>query len=513
MKKKLIMGLLATLVIITLVAIPILAVDFTIPSRSQPDTSFPGKIPDGIAESQSSQADAERFPFVWWRDTSAQNALWSHSAEQFANTIIQAYVGANCRVLVFSSQFGSNVVAITGPQGNTIIGAGGSRNGAKIALGAFEKAVPNFAKNLRAIIYTDCKAQTVWGGNEFITAWSKAWEGEPEPHPSSPMIYAHANINDAGALRQAVSTAVVQDNMYVYGPELGYGPDANLGIGSSFSFNPYQIDQGLEQPNRWIVSETTVMLGGVSMRLIPSPAASIDAGLAVFLPNDDVLIVGEIFGKYFPPIDGITAPEIPALKWTTTLDNWKNLNANVLASLHALPITGLANITDVLINQKNALLSVHSQTVTGINQMRTLDDLVNWVKLPASIASHPWVQEYTGTVAGAVKSIYHQYMGWFDWQVDSLTNFSTFEEAAFLVELAGGPAPALKEAYKFEQDHTLGGAQRALVISNALRKAAPSHEADLIYVQSLKKIGYAQTSGEMRNYYLLLAKRAEATMQ
>ena len=263
-------------------------------------------------------------------------------------------------------------------------------------------------------------------------------------------------------------------------------------------------------PNRFISAETTVAVGGVSITLIPG--CSEDGGLWVWMPAQKVLVAGEIFGKYFPPIDGITGPEIPATKWITKLDSMAHLDANVLASLHALPVTGAAAVEDVLTDQKNALTSVHTQTVQMINQMKTLDDIVATVKIPEPIKSHPWVQEYTGTVAGAVKSIYHQYMGWFDWEVDSLTNFSEVEEAAFLVDLAGGPARALQEAYECEQDHTLNGAQRALIISDALRKASPSHEADLIYVQSLKKIGYAQTSGQMRNYYLLLAKRAEATM-
>ena len=191
MKKKLVIGLLASLVIITLIALPIVAQNFIIPSRAEPDTSYPGKIPLDIAARQLTKEDAEKFPFVWWRDTAAQNALWEHSETQWPNTIIPAYAGADCRVLVFAGQPGANVVAIIGPTGNTIVGCGGSRNAAKIALGAFAQVIPNFQLNLRGIIFTDCNPQTVWGAAEFI--------GVGIDRTAPVLVYGNANILEAGA--------------------------------------------------------------------------------------------------------------------------------------------------------------------------------------------------------------------------------------------------------------------------------------------------------------------------
>jgi alkyl sulfatase BDS1-like metallo-beta-lactamase superfamily hydrolase len=412
-------------------------------------------------------------------------------------------MSADVKVLVFASQAGSNVVAIIGPQGNVVIGTGGSRNAARLAVSRLNLAVPDFQLNLKAIIYTDCNHETMWGAAEFI--------GTDIQRTVPVYVYGNANIYQAGAQRQLVSTAVVQHDLYAYGPQLPYGPNGNLGAGSMFGFNPAQVDLGLVLPNRLIASETSINVAGVPMTLIPG--CSEDAGLRVWLPDGKVLVVGEIFGKYFPPIDGITGPEIPATRWISTLDYWITLQPNVLASLHTLPIVGAAAVEDALTDQKDALKSVHDQTVAKMNQMMPLDDIVATVQIPDSLRQEPFVQPLTGTVAGAVKSIYHQYMGWFDWEVDSLINFSTYEEAAFLVALADGPDEALAKAYTFEQNHTLVGAQKALIISDALRKVSPTREADLIYIMSLKKMGYAEQSAHMRNYYLLLANRAEAAMQ
>jgi alkyl sulfatase BDS1-like metallo-beta-lactamase superfamily hydrolase len=505
MKTKLVLGILATLVIVTLMAAPALAQNFLIPSRAELDTSYPGKIPRNLDTAQLTEADAEKYAYIWWRNTTAQNKLWEYSVSQWPNPsrVLPVYVSAATKVLVFASPGGSNVVGIVGQQGNIVIGSAGSRNAASTTMAAYNQAVPNFQKNLRAIIYTDSNPETTWGAAEFI--------GIDIERTAPVEVYGSANILQAGAQRNAVSTAVVQHNLLAYGPQLPYGANGNLGAGSLFGFNPYQPDNGLVNPSEFIENETDITLAGVPMTLIPG--SSEDGGLWVWLPDAKVLIAGEIFGKYFPPIDGITGPAIPATEWISILEHKIGLNANSLVSLHSYPIVGAAGVAKALTDQRDALKSVHDQTVAKINQMMPLDDIVATVQIPEPLASQPFVQPYTGTVAGAVRSIYHQYMGWFDWEVGSLTTFSTSEQAEFVVSLAGGPDKALKRAYSFQQDNTLAGAQKALIISDALRKVSPSREADLTYIMSLRKLGYAEQSAHMRNYYLLLAVRAEAAMQ
>ncbi len=85
-------------------------------------------------------------------------------------------------------------------------------------------------------------------------------------------------------------------------------------------------------------------------------------------------------------------------------------------------------------------------------------------------------------------------------------------QASYLIDLAGGPSNALQKAREYAGSHTMDGWQMALTISAALRRVAPSHEADVIYVQTLKMMGYSQESGQLRNWYLLTAKKAEAAM-
>jgi alkyl sulfatase BDS1-like metallo-beta-lactamase superfamily hydrolase len=504
-RSKRLIALLSILLAVMMVA-PVVSQGFITASHVEFDTTYQGtKLQDTYIKMDiTTQQEADKYPFTWWRDTTAQNALWSHSASQFPNQVVTAYEDANVKVLVWAGQSGANVIAIVGPTGNTIVGAGGSRNAAKLALHAFSDIVPNFQVNLRAIIFTEPNKEMIWGGQE--------WIGTNIERTAPVLIYAHSNSLEVGAVKQAISTATIQDELYTYGPEIQYGENGNLGVGSVFAYNPYQPDNGLVVPNRFIPTETTVSLGGVSVTLIPT--AQEDAGLAVYLPAAKVLILGELFGRYFPPYGAITgvATNMPVTRWISVLDTMAKIQANVLVPMHTLPITSPTEVAKALGDSKTALISVHTQVIQKINAMMSEADIVATVKLPEPLASSPYTQEYVSTVECAVRAIYHYYLGWFNWETDNLNTLSEFQQAQFMVELAGGPSKALSTAKAYETDQTMLGVQKAIVLSGALRLAAPSHDADLIYIQALRKMAYFEESGQLRNFYLLTALRAEKAM-
>ena len=508
-KNKTILAIISIVLIISMLT-PVIAqtVDFSIPSRAEFDPVYTGtKFQDTYDKMTiTTQLQAEKYPFAWWRDTTAQNSLWEHSAKNYPNDIIVAYdnTATSVKVLVWAGQLGTNVIAIVGPTGNTIIGCGGGANAAKRALSAFAAAVPDFQVDLRSIIYTEANKEVYWGGTE--------WRGTFE-RTIPVLVYGYANIGDIGEVYKAVESAEVQHELYAYGPEIPYGVNGNLGTGSEFAYNPYQPNDELFIANRFIPTETTIVSGGVSIRLIPT--APEDAGLAVYLPTEKILVLGELFGEYFPPYRSIIGnTNMPPNRWIKVLDNMIKLNPNILISMHSLPTTITSPITPVeaLTAQKNALTFVHTQVVTLINQMKSEDDIVNWVKLPDELASSPYNHEHPSTVECAVRAIYHYYLGWFNWKADSLNNFSEIQQAQFLIDLAGGPTKALATAKAYETDHTTLGVQKAIVLSGALRLVAPSHGADLIYTTALRKMAYSQESGELRNFYLLTAQRIERTM-
>ena len=68
------------------------------------------------------------------------------------------------------------------------------------------------------------------------------------------------------------------------------------------------------------------------------------------------------------------------------------------------------------------------------------------VKLPPELGDNPYLQEYYGTVAWAVRTIYTDYVGWFDGNATNLFPLGTKERGARMIALAGGSDRLLSSA-------------------------------------------------------------------
>ena len=82
------------------------------------------------------------------------------------------------------------------------------------------------------------------------------------------------------------------------------------------------------------------------------------------------------------------------------------------------------------------------------------NEIIQLVKLPEHLANHPYLIEYYGTVEWSVKAVFTNYMGWYSGKASELHPLSYKEEAALLVDLAGGPDKMfekLKQAYEADK--------------------------------------------------------------
>ena len=82
------------------------------------------------------------------------------------------------------------------------------------------------------------------------------------------------------------------------------------------------------------------------------------------------------------------------------------------------------------------------------------NEIIQLVKLPEHLANHPYLIEYYGTVEWSVKAVFTNYMGWYSGKASELHPLSYKEEAALLVDLAGGPDTMfekLKQAYEADK--------------------------------------------------------------
>ena len=80
-----------------------------------------------------------------------------------------------------------------------------------------------------------------------------------------------------------------------------------------------------------------------------------------------------------------------------------------------------------------------------MEQLLSIDEIIEMTKLPKKLSSHPWLEQTYGTVEWATRGIYNTYIGWFDGQAQHLRPLKQVEQSENIIRLAGGPANLVLE--------------------------------------------------------------------
>jgi alkyl sulfatase BDS1-like metallo-beta-lactamase superfamily hydrolase len=240
--------------------------------------------------------------------------------------------------------------------------------------------------------------------------------------------------------------------------------------------------------------------GGTKFELYHTIGETFDH-LMVWLPQEKVLLPGDLFYESFPMLASPMKPDRPVTGWAASLDRIRKLRPEYLAPSHTRPQTGAEAIDTLLENYARAIRYVHDETVKRINQGLPLERIRAEVKLPEDLAKLPYLQPGYGTVPWSVNGIYKQYTGWYDFDPADLNPGSRVARAKALVEAAGGPGAIVARAKK-ENDP-----QIAVELLEVVIDAEPGNrEARALRAEAFDKLGKAAANTVERNVYLLAAR-------
>jgi len=192
-------------------------------------------------------------------------------------------------------------------------------------------------------------------------------------------------------------------------------------------------------------------------------------------------------------------PDRPVQEWAQSLERMRQFKPAYLVSSHLQPIQGSAEIDSTLANYAKAIRYVHDQTVQGINQGLTLEQMRQQIRLPEELARLPYLTPYYGRVDWSVNGIYRQYTGWYDFNPSSLNpgSVSSFHRA--LVDASGGTLSLVKRSQKALQDNQ---PQLVLEITDVVLDAEPNNaEAKALRVEALEKLAKATINLVEPNIY------------
>ena len=161
----------------------------------------------------------------------------------------------------------------------------------------------------------------------------------------------------------------------------------------------------------WKTYEFT--LGDTQFQVIGVPGAEGADNIALWLPQEKILVSGDFFGPQFPQFPNIFTMRGEKMRkpveYIKSLDLLIALQPEVIIPSHLDPTVGAEEIREGMLRIRDAVRYVHDQTIAGMNAGKGVYELMEEIKLPPELEL---VQNH-GKVDWAVKSIWEYYMGWF----------------------------------------------------------------------------------------------------
>ena len=404
-------------------------------------------------------------------------------AEEFRQEVITVTEGVHVAI-----GYGlANTIMLEGEKGAVIVDTLGSVEAAEVALAAFRKITD---KPIQAIVYTHNHTDHIFGAGVFA-------EG------GNPDVYAHATTSGyIDKIASVIRPIITRRSMRQFGPFLADGDHIHSGIGLKLETGP-DSHLALRRPTHTFEKRWKGELAGIEIEMVHAPGETNDQ-IVLWLPQKKLLIAADNFYKSFPNLYAIRGTaHRDLMQWVHSLDLMRTFPAEIMVPCHTRPLFGAEAIQDALRDYRDAIQFVHDQTVRWMNKGLTPDEIVERVHLPEHLASSPYLQEFYGTVAWSVRSVFTGYLGWFSGNPTDLNPLPRKEKAERLVKLAGGEEKFRVQLREAIQSNDFAW---ALELSDHGLQLNPNDaEYQDIREKALVGIAATQTSANGRNYYLTQA--------
>ena len=187
--------------------------------------------------------------------------------------------------------------------------------------------------------------------------------------------------------------------------------------------------------------------GGRRFELISVPGGETIDSLVVWIPDDGIALVGNMFSALFGHFPNLVTMRGDRMRsapaFVASVQRVIDLEPELLLLGHHGPVRGGATIRQECERIRDAVQYAHDATVTAMNDGRDVWTAMREIRLPESLE----LGEAYGRVDWSVRAIWETYAGWFH-QHSTLDLYGAPPElgAAELVALAGGPDAVAQRA-------------------------------------------------------------------
>ncbi|MBO5301183.1 MAG: alkyl/aryl-sulfatase, partial [Peptococcaceae bacterium] len=254
--------------------------------------------------------------------------------------------------------------------------------------------------------------------------------------PKRPVLKYSQLVNDILMLRGArqFGYALTNDELITQG--LGPREGSTCGEGTYGILPPTTV---------YTEDSVTRIIDGVTLQMTAAVGET-DDQIFVWLPDAKALCCGDNFYACFPNLYAIRGSQYRDISaWVDSLDVIRTYPIETLLPGHGKAIQGTQTVQETLKNYRDAIESVLLQTLDGMNQGLTIDQLAENVKLPETLANLPYLGEHYGSVEWTVRSIFNAYAGWFDGNPTALHPLTASQNASHTIRMMGGVNAVLQE--------------------------------------------------------------------
>lgn len=312
-------------------------------------------------------------------------------------------------------------------------------------------------------------------GRELFTAVSK--------NPIRTIILTQSHANQYGGLEvfKTTDNVVMAHRLYPQERAINQALSAHYRKGSRRFFGTITGRVSAMEPTCEVAPDYLIpdeghafILGGRRFEIIWMPGGETRSAVIVWLPQERVAIVGNLFGPLFgnhPNLNTMRGDKPRAAsEFIGSIEKLRSLRPVQILTGHE-DIRGVDHIQAETTRIIDSVRWVHDRVIEGMNAGTSLRALMREVQTPEELRL---TEEY-GKVAWNVRAIWHEYTGWFDPDAGTteLYGIPSSSVAADLTVMAGGAERLANRAREHVQE---GRPLEALHLLDVARAAEPASE-------------------------------------